>query len=80
MRRDHLFHMLDAPKVESIIVQTRNHCLKKCVKNPQCFSTKVAAVRRPEGNVSHAIFYQQTGTVHRKRSERITVSTTTASW
>ena len=50
--RDHLFHMLDVPKVEGTIVQTRNHCLQKCVKNPQCFSTNVAAFRRPDGNVS----------------------------
>ena len=50
--RDHLFHMLDVPKVEGSIVHTRNHCLQKCVKKPQWFSTNVAAFRRPDGNVS----------------------------
>jgi len=50
--RDHLFHMLDVPTVEGTLVQTRNHCLQKCVKNPYCFSINVAAFRRPDGNVS----------------------------
>lgn len=50
--RDHLFHVLDVPKVKGAVVQTRNHCLQRCVKNPQCFSTNIAAFRRPDGNVS----------------------------
>ena len=50
--KDHLFHKLHVPKLEGAVVQTRNHCLQKCVKNPQCFSTNVAAFHRPDGNVS----------------------------
>ena len=50
--KDYLFHILDVPKVEEAIVPTRNHCLQRCVKNPQCFSANIAAFYRRDGNVS----------------------------
>lgn len=50
--RDYLFHILDVPKVEEASVRTRNHCLQRCVKNPKCFSTNIAAFYRPDGNMS----------------------------
>lgn len=49
---EHHYHALDVPKVEGMILPSRNHCLKKCLKNPQCFSANVAAFHRPDGNLS----------------------------
>ena len=50
--RDHLFHILDVPKLEEVVVPTRNHCLLRCVKSPQCFSANTAAFSRSDGNIS----------------------------
>ena len=48
--RDHLFHVLDVTKLEGDAVQTWKHCLLRCVKNEQCFSTNVGAFPRTNGN------------------------------
>ena len=50
--KDHLFHVLDIPKIEGVAVQTSRHCLLRCVKNHRCFSTNVAAYPQPNGNLS----------------------------
>ncbi|KAJ7360631.1 hypothetical protein OS493_015740 [Desmophyllum pertusum] len=50
--KDHYFHVLDVPKVEGVTVQTWKHCLLRCVKNDQCFSTNIAAFPLPNGNLS----------------------------
>ncbi|KAJ7385644.1 hypothetical protein OS493_013668, partial [Desmophyllum pertusum] len=49
---EHLYHVLDVPEIETVIVQTGRHCLLRCVKNDQCFSTNIAAFHRPDGNIS----------------------------
>ncbi|KAJ7385723.1 hypothetical protein OS493_013754 [Desmophyllum pertusum] len=49
---EHLYHVLDVPKIETVNVQTGRHCLLRCVKNDQCFSTNIAAFHRPDGNIS----------------------------
>jgi len=48
--KDHLFHVLDAEKLEGDTVHTWKHCLLRCVKNEQCFSTNIGAFPRPNGN------------------------------
>lgn len=48
--KDHLFHVLDAKKLEGDTVHTWKHCLLRCVKNEQCFSTNIGAFPRPNGN------------------------------
>ena len=50
--KDHLFHVLDVPRVEGVTVQTWRHCLLRCVKNEQCFSTNIGAFSLSNGNVS----------------------------
>ena len=50
--KDHLFHFLDVPRIEGVTVQTWKHCLLRCVKNEQCFSTNIGAFHLPSGNVS----------------------------
>ena len=50
--KDHLFHVLEVPRVEGVTVQTWRHCLLRCVKNEQCFSTNIAAFPLSNGKVS----------------------------
>ncbi|KAL9953722.1 hypothetical protein ACROYT_G041183 [Oculina patagonica] len=49
--KDHLFHDLDVPIVETAIVETERNCLLRCVKHFQCFSTNIAAFSLPNGTV-----------------------------
>ncbi|KAL9975155.1 hypothetical protein ACROYT_G012279 [Oculina patagonica] len=49
--KDHFYHVLDVPRVEGVTVQTWRHCLLRCVKNDQCFSTNVGAFPLPNGNI-----------------------------
>ena len=49
---EHLYHVLDVPKVEEVAVQTGRNCQLRCVKNDLCFSTNVGAFHLPNGNVS----------------------------
>ena len=49
--KDHRYHTLDATKIETAFVPTGKHCLLRCVKNRQCFSTNIAVVPAHNGNV-----------------------------
>ncbi|KAL9966882.1 hypothetical protein ACROYT_G025019 [Oculina patagonica] len=51
MFKDHLFHALDGKKIETLFVETGKHCLLKCVKNRQCFSTNIGVTSRHDGKV-----------------------------
>ena len=52
---EHFDHVLDVPKLEGVAVQTGRHCLLRCVKNDQCFSTNVGAFYLPTGNISREL-------------------------
>ncbi|KAL9966881.1 hypothetical protein ACROYT_G025018 [Oculina patagonica] len=51
MFKDHLFHALDDKLIETAYVETVKHCLLKCVKNRQCFSTNFGVTLRDDGKV-----------------------------
>ncbi|XP_022786446.1 uncharacterized protein LOC111326661 [Stylophora pistillata] len=46
--RDHQFHVLDVAKLEFILVRSQLTCAHKCLRDPRCFSTNLAA--KPEVN------------------------------
>ena len=46
-----LFHFLNVSTVEETVVQTTNHCLQRCLENPQCFSTNIAIWRQSDGKI-----------------------------
>ena len=48
--RDHLFHVIEVTKLEADTVQTWKHCLLRCIKNEQCFSTNTGVFPRPNRN------------------------------
>lgn len=49
--QDNLFHFLDGKRIETAYVETRKHCLLKCVKNRQCFSINTGVNSRHDGKV-----------------------------
>ena len=68
--KDHLYHALDATKIEQAYVSSGKHCLLRCVKNRVCFSANVAVVPAPDGRVLSC--FRLTSTVHRKTLDRLT--------
>lgn len=49
--QDNLFYALDGKRIETAYVETRKHCLLKCVKNRQCFSINIGVNSRHDGKV-----------------------------
>lgn len=51
MFKDYLFHALDDKMIETAYVETVKHCLLKCVKNRQCFSSNIGVTSRHDRKV-----------------------------
>ena len=49
--KDHLFYALDGKRIETGFAETKEHCLLKCVKNQECFSTNIGVDSGPDGRV-----------------------------
>ena len=49
---EHLYHVLEVPKIEGVGVQTGSECQLQCVNNDRCFSTNVGAFYLPNGKLS----------------------------
>ena len=49
--KDDLYHALDGQRIETGYAITKEHCLLKCVKNLECFSTNIGVSSGPDRKV-----------------------------
>ena len=48
---EHIYHVLDVPKIEGVAVRTGSQCLLRCVNDDRCFSTNIGAFYLPNGKL-----------------------------